>query len=81
MIPSDVHLIVTAEGPVFLPGADRLGRDVLSRVIYGARISLSIPGIRFWALSFLGLDLRAPVVSWGGLRQDAPNFRAVAIHP
>ena len=212
VIPSDVHLIGTDEAPVFLLGADRLGRDVLSRVIYGARISLSIglvgvaisfvlgclfggisgyyggaadlviqrviefmlsiPTIPLWmalsaalppkwppvrvffvitvilaiagwaslarvvrgkllelreadfvlagriaghadgaiitrhllpsfmsylivsvtlsipgmilgetALSFLGLGLRAPVVSWGVLLQDAQNFRAVAIHP
>ena len=212
VIPSDVHLIGTDGGPVFLLGADRLGRDVLSRVIYGARISLSIglvgvaisfvlgclfggisgyyggaadlviqrviefmlsiPTIPLWmalsaalppkwppvrvffvitvilaiagwaslarvvrgkllelreadfvlagriaghadgaiitrhllpsfmsylivsvtlsipgmilgetALSFLGLGLRAPVVSWGVLLQDAQNFRAVAIHP
>jgi peptide/nickel transport system permease protein len=44
MIPTDVHLfgIVNAERPLFLLGADRMGRDVLSRVIYGTRISLSI---------------------------------------
>ena len=28
-----------------------------------------------------GLGLRAPVVSWGVLLQDAQSFRAVAIHP
>ena len=38
--------------PVFLLGADRLGRDVLSRVIYGARISLSI-GLVGVAISFV----------------------------
>ena len=52
VIPSDVHLIGTDEGPVFLLGADRLGRDVLSRVIYGARISLSI-GLVGVAISFV----------------------------
>jgi peptide/nickel transport system permease protein len=29
-------------GQFFLLGTDRLGRDVLSRIIYGARISLTI---------------------------------------
>src|SRR5664280_36902 len=32
----------TAPNATFLMGADTLGRDVLSRILYGARISLSI---------------------------------------
>ena len=62
VIPSDVHLIGTDEGPVFLLGADRLGRDVLSRVIYGARISLSI-GLVGVAISFV-LGCLFGGVSW-----------------
>jgi peptide/nickel transport system permease protein len=45
LIPSNLHLIgpVEAEAPpFFLIGADRLGRDMFSRIIYGTRISLSI---------------------------------------
>ncbi len=44
LIPGDIHLFgpVDTREPVFLLGADRLGRDMLSRVIYGARASLSI---------------------------------------
>ena len=33
------------------------------------------------ALSFLGLGLRPPVVSWGVLLQDAQNVHAVLLHP
>lgn len=33
------------------------------------------------ALSFLGLGLRPPVVSWGVLLQDAQNIRTVALSP
>jgi peptide/nickel transport system permease protein len=33
------------------------------------------------ALSFLGLGLRPPVVSWGVLLQDAQNIRAVSTAP
>ena len=33
------------------------------------------------ALSFLGLGLRPPVVSWGVLLQKAQNLRTVALHP
>jgi len=32
-------------------------------------------------LSFLGLGMRAPAVSWGVLLQDAQNVRTVALHP
>lgn len=32
----------TADQPVFLLGADSFGRDILSRVLYGARISLGV---------------------------------------
>ena len=43
LIPWDRHLFGTAEGDVvFLLGADHLGRDLLSRIIYGSRVSLSI---------------------------------------
>ena len=43
LIPSRTHLFGTKDGaPVFLLGADRLGRDMLSRIICGAKISLTI---------------------------------------
>jgi peptide/nickel transport system permease protein len=48
-----------------------------------ASITLAIPQVILaeTALSFLGLGLRAPVVSWGVLLQDAQNIRAVATAP
>jgi peptide/nickel transport system permease protein len=44
LFPGDRHLFgpVDPHQPVFLFGADRLGRDMLSRIVYGARASLSI---------------------------------------
>ncbi|MFB9980419.1 ABC transporter permease [Mesorhizobium kowhaii] len=43
LIEGDRHFVCPAEnGQLFLAGTDRLGRDVLSRIIYGARISLTI---------------------------------------
>ena len=43
LIPADRHLFGTKDGsPVFILGADRLGRDLFSRIICGAKISLTI---------------------------------------
>ncbi len=43
LFPGNLHLVCPAQnGQFFLLGADRLGRDVLSRILSGARISLTI---------------------------------------
>jgi len=46
LFPADLHLfgldVPQQEQGIFLVGADRLGRDLFSRLCYGARISLSI---------------------------------------
>ncbi|MGV1792276.1 ABC transporter permease [Rhizobium sp. A37_96] len=43
LIPGDRHLFATTDGgPVHFLGTDKFGRDVLSRAIYGSRISLMI---------------------------------------
>jgi len=53
LFETDVHLVCPAkEGHLFFLGTDRLGRDVLSRTIYGARISLTI-GILGVTMSFI----------------------------
>ena len=53
MFEGRTHLVCPAEGgELFLLGTDRLGRDVLSRIIYGARISLTI-GLLGVAMSFV----------------------------
>jgi peptide/nickel transport system permease protein len=52
-IPGNFHFVCPAkDGQMFLLGTDRLGRDVLSRIIYGARISLTI-GLLGIAFSFV----------------------------
>ena len=47
------------------------------------RVTLAIPFMILGetALSFLGLGMQAPAVSWGVLLQNAQNFRTIALHP
>lgn len=53
----------------------------MSHIIAAA--TLAIPGMILaeTALSFLGLGLQAPIVSWGTLLQDAQNIRTLASAP
>jgi len=46
-------------------------------------ITMSIPGMILGetALSFLGLGLQAPTISWGVLLADAQNINAIALYP
>jgi peptide/nickel transport system permease protein len=48
-----------------------------------AALTLAIPGMILaeTGLSFLGLGLRAPAISWGVLLQEAQNLRSVALAP
>ena len=57
LIPADIHLFGPADPaqPLFLLGADRQGRDVLSRIIVGARASLSIGLLGVANSLFLGI--------------------------
>jgi peptide/nickel transport system permease protein len=46
-------------------------------------LTLSIPGMILGetALSFLGLGLRPPVVSWGVMLQDCMNIQVITVYP
>jgi len=48
-----------------------------------AVVTLAIPGMILaeTALSFLGIGLRPPVVSWGVLLQEAQNIRSISTAP
>ncbi len=67
MVDTNLHLVCPAEdGTFFLLGTDRLGRDMLSRIIYGTRISLTV-GLLGIAVSFLiGITLGGISGYYGG---------------
>ena len=68
LFEGNLHLVCPSEGgTLFLLGTDRLGRDMLSRIIFGARISLTI-GLIGIAVSFtLGIVIGGLAGYYGGL--------------
>lgn len=67
LFETDLHLFGTDEGgSVFLLGTDKQGRDMVSRLIFGGRISLSV-GLLGIAISFvLGITLGGLSGYYGG---------------
>ncbi len=53
----------------------------LSHIIASTTLALPAMIISETSLSFLGLGLRPPAISWGVLLQDAQNIQALAISP
>ena len=67
LFESDLHFICPAEGgTLFLLGTDRLGRDMLSRIIYGTRISLTVGLFGITISFFLGIVLGGLSGYYGG---------------
>jgi peptide/nickel transport system permease protein len=68
LIPGDLHLYgVRDEGAfVHFLGTDKLGRDVLSRIMFGTRISLSIGVFGMFISFFLGLIIGGISGFFGG---------------
>ncbi len=69
LLETDLHLVCPTDregATLFLLGTDRLGRDVLSRIIYGARISLTV-GLVGILISFtLGIVIGGLAGYYGG---------------
>ncbi len=67
LIPSDTHLFCAPEGAtVFIWGSDRLGRDVFSRILYGAQLSLTVGLIGITVSFVLGITFGAMAGYFGG---------------
>ncbi len=67
LFPSNIHFFGVKDGVAFLFGTDRLGRDLFSRNMHAARISLSI-GLVGVAISFvLGCGLGGVSGYYGGI--------------
>ena len=62
------HLIgpIDKQAPMFLLGADRLGRDLMSRIIYGTRISMSIGLVGVILSLIIGVLLGGISAYYGG---------------
>lgn len=68
LFEANVHLVCPAEnGTLFVLGTDRLGRDVMSRMIYGARISLTIGLLGVGVSLVLGIVIGGLAGYFGGL--------------
>jgi len=68
LFTTDIHLLASTDKtrPLFLFGADRLGRDVFSRVIQGSQISLSIGLVGVFFSLLLGVVLGGNSGYYGG---------------
>jgi peptide/nickel transport system permease protein len=68
LFPTDIHLIgpLKKTDPMYLIGADRLGRDLMSRLIYGTRVSMSIGLVGVTISLILGVTLGALSGFYGG---------------
>ncbi len=70
-IKSDLHLFGVAEGHLHLLGTDQLGRDLLSRLLFATRTSLTIGVVGLAISFFLGLIIGGVSGFFGGGVDDA----------
>lgn len=79
LFETNLHLFeAEGEGRVFLFGTDSMGRDLFSRVILGAQISLFIPVVGMLLTVFLGL-IMGSLAGYVGGWMDTVIQRAVEV--
>jgi peptide/nickel transport system permease protein len=67
LVPGDLHLVCPAAGgQLFLLGTDRLGQDLMSRIIYGARVSLTVGLVGVTVSLTLGIAIGGIAGYYGG---------------
>ncbi|KAE9632770.1 ABC transporter permease [Parasedimentitalea maritima] len=67
LIPTDTHLFCApGDATIFLWGSDRLGRDVFSRILYGAQLSLTVGIIGITVSFLLGITFGSIAGYFGG---------------
>ncbi len=74
----NVQAILAPPGPDHLFGTDELGRDVLSRMLYGSRISLAVGFVAIGIATLIGIILGA-VAGYYGRWVDSIIMRLVDI--
>lgn len=78
LFPTNIHLFgpERKRDPLFLLGSDRLGRDMLSRLLLGTRISLSVGVVGVILSLFFGVLIGGLAGFYGGLF-DAVTQRTI----
>ena len=70
LIPGKVHLFGFGDSQAHLAGTDNLGRDLFSRLIFGAQISLTVGLISVFLSLVLGLVIGGVSGLYGGVVDD-----------